>query len=61
MDNLNAEVVGSNVCNGLMLGWGTVLAAGMAMSTVTVGVSVGITAVWGGLTWGLYGIALKDV
>lgn len=53
MENLEGGSTYSNVCNGLMLGWGGVLTYGAAAAGVTAGVSLGIALVWGGLTWGL--------
>ena len=51
MENLQGGSPESVICNGLMIGWGGVLAYGIALSGVTAGMSAGVAVVWGGLSW----------
>lgn len=55
MENIEGGFWGGFGCSVLMGGWGVVIAYGAATAAVTVGVSVGIAAVWTGLTIGLCG------
>lgn len=55
MEELQGGWKGGLGCSVLMGGWGVVLTYATATSVVTAGVSVGIAAVWTGLSIGLCG------
>lgn len=50
MENVEGGSVAGVVCGVGMLGWGSVLGYGVALSGISAGLSVGVALVWGGIS-----------